>query len=242
MKKILAIVVAMAMICILAVGSTMSYLTYTDYDVNTMAVGNVQIRQLEQNRDGSAPSELKLLPVVEVTDTGKYLETYALLNHKNVVDKIVTVENIGSEAAYVRTVFAFEMMRVGGEWISPIGMQVKLNENGKITFGTDSVVIYKNADGVFSVNSADATSAYVIGVYTYAQALAKDTVSEPSLLQVYLDASTGNEFFEAVGADYDIVVLSQAVQATGFADSTALDTAFGEVTAANAAEWLNEVK
>lgn len=240
MKKTLAIALALSLLCILAVGSTMSYLTYTDYDVNTMAVGNVQIRQLEQNRDGSALGALKLLPVVEAADTEKYLDTYELLNHKNVVDKIVTVENTGSEAAYIRTVFAFEMMQVDGQWVNPINVQVKLNVNGEILWET---VIYKNGAGQFTAESTDAVAAYQIGTYTYAQALAKDAVSEPSLLQVYLDSSAGNEFFEAVGADYDIVVLSQAVQAAGFADSAAgLNAAFGEVTAENAAGWLNEVK
>lgn len=242
MKKILVIALAMSLLCILAVGSTMSYLTYTDFDVNTMAVGNVKIEQIEQKRDGSDLEDLKLMPVVEVTGTTKYLDSYDLYDHRNVVDKIVTVKNTGSEEAYVRTVFAFEMKKVNDAWVSPINNEVWLNVNGNISFGKEQVVIYRNAGDNFTTDSTDAVVAYVIGVYTYDQALATDATSAPSLLQVYLHSSVGNDFFEAIDGEYEILVLSQAVQTTGFVDAQeALGAAFGEVTAANAAEWFQEV-
>ena len=60
--------------------------------------------------------------------------------------------------------------------------------------------------------------------------------------QVYLDKTATNEVCEAYGETFEILALSQAVQAAGFPDAkTALDTAFGEVTAANALEWMNAV-
>lgn len=52
---------------------------------------------------------------------------------------------------------------------------------------------------------------------------------------------TGDKRIEGVtvGGAVDVLVLSQAVQTAGFADpQTALDTAFGDVDAAKAAEWF----
>ena len=64
----------------------------------------------------------------------------------------------------------------------------------------------------------------------------------PSLAQVYLKSEATNEDMESLDGNgngkLDIVVLSQAVQADGFADAkTALDTAFG-TPSAKAAEWF----
>lgn len=244
MKKILVIALAMSLLCILAVGSTMSYLTYTDFDVNTMAVGNVKIEQFEQKRDGSDLEDLKLMPVVEVTGTTKYLDRYDLYDHRNVVDKIVTVRNTGSEDAYVRTVFAFELKKTVADddsitWENPVGEDVILNSNG---IEVTESVIYKYENGTFGTGSANAVTAYAVGYYNYDVALAASETSTPSLLQVYLHSSVGNDFFEAIDGNYEIRVLSQAVQTTGFVNAQeALGAAFGEVTAANAAEWFQEV-
>ena len=229
MKKTMMILAALSLACILAVGSTMSYLTYTDYDVNTMVVGNVKIDQLEQKRNGDAfVDEVKLLPVTstateEVAINGT---NYQLLSTaKNAVDKIVTVQNTGSEDAYVRTLFAFEMLNNGdGTWSNPFAGNLKMVANGD--YMTD-VTFEKNG------------TQYIVGVCTYADALVKDEVSAPSLLQIYLDSAEEGAFYKGAGASYEILVLSQAVQAAGFGSaSEALDAAFGAVDAANAATWF----
>ena len=79
--------------------------------------------------------------------------------------------------------------------------------------------------------------------------MAKDETTASSLKQIYLDRSVGNEFSDAIGHSYEILVLSQAVQTQGFAAAdgktaaqVALDTAFGEITVANTAKiagWFN---
>lgn len=257
MKKILVIALAMSLLCILAVGSTMSYLTYTDFDVNTMAVGNVKIEQFEQKRDGSNlvdfVDNVKLLPVVskgvagelEITSVEINGTAYGLYDtNQNVLDKIVTVRNTGSEDAYVRTVFAFELKKTVADddsitWENPVGEDVILNSNG---IEVTESVIYKYENGTFGTGSANAVTAYAVGYYNYDVALAASETSTPSLLQVYLHSSVGNDFFEAIDGNYEIRVLSQAVQTTGFVNAQeALGAAFGEVTAANAAEWFQEV-
>ena len=232
MKKTMMILLALSLACILAVGSTMSYLTYTDADVNTMVVGNVKITQLEQKRQDGAlvdfVDDVRLLPItnnatanVEINGTN-----YALLNTaNNAVDKIVTVKNEGTEAAYVRTLIAFEMINNGGAWTSPFDASLKKVDNG-ITM-TDITFV---KGGVH----------YIVGTYVYDAELAAGATSAPSLLQVYLAAEEKGEFFAGVGASYEIHVLSQAVQAAGFTSgaAAALNDAFGEVTTVNAATWF----
>ena len=83
--------------------------------------------------------------------------------------------------------------------------------------------------------------------------LAYNTISYPSLLQVYLSRMAKNDTVEALDGNqngkYDILVLSQATQTNGFVNTTngyenatlALDTAFGDVTKATAANWLVQV-
>ena len=220
MKKVLAIILAIALLCIIAVGTTLSYFTDTDYDTNTMTVGKVDIIQkINGNVDGLA--EVKMYPVtINADDT---------LN--NVVDLAVTVTMANdSENAYVRTVFAFEMMNVNGTWVNPLDnadnkAEVHLNVNGQMSW--PGIEFEKNG------------TRYVVGVFTYGE-MEKNTTTSTGLKQIYLASHVGNEFSDAVGGVYDILVLSQAVQAQGFTSAdAALTAAFGEVNAANVATWFN---
>ena len=180
------------------------------------------------------------------------------------IDKIVTVENTGNAPAYVRTIFAVEMKKAGDNWFPTAGSdnsEIILNDNQvtvngytqKIEFPEDAnsvikkpVMIYKMQDGTYvdvvtGANVANIAAAYMIGVYTYYQPLAAGATSAPSLLQFYLHEHADNEFAEKVGGTFEISVLSQAVQYAGFeshgAEAT-LNYVFGEVNAANAAEWF----
>lgn len=236
MKKALAIVLAMALLCIISVGGTLSYFTDTDGDVNTMTVGQVLITQHEKDRNGNAfdDTTVVLLPVTNTTMTN--VGGYSMLDPQyNAVDKIVTVTvNAGSQSAFVRTVFAFEMMKIGTDWVNPLDnsddkAEVRLNVNGTLTW--PNVEFEKN--GI----------RYVVGVFTYDAPIPANTTTAPSLLQVYLNSNVGNEFFDAVNNSYEILVLSQAVQAAGFgnaADAFAAAFPYGENNA-NVAGWFNEV-
>lgn len=251
MKKTLAIILAMALLCIMAVGTTLSYFTDEDFDQNTMTVGKVEIEQIEQKRnengalvnlaadDDGVTSLGRLYPY-----TGRAAVEGWFSTANNAVDKIVTVKNTGSEAAYVRTVFAFEMMKKVTKgandediitWENPIADEIVLNHNG---INMTTVEIVKE------------DTHYIVGYYIYNDVLAANTTTTtPSLKQVYLDSEVGNDFSDAIGGEYEILVLSQAVQTQGFAEAggktaaeVALDTAFGAITAENATEiakWFN---
>lgn len=164
---------------------------------------------------------------------------------KNVVDKFVFVKNTGKSDVYVRTIIAFEQ---GDLTAAEIDDMIGINAN---EYHWDLEEIAQDVD--IKGNK------YAIICFTYrgpkqntAQGgiLEPDEVSRPSLLQVYLASKATNDTVEKIDGNdngkYDILVLSQATQTNGFVNSTndlenstlALDTAFGDVTAENAAEWL----
>ena len=240
-KKILSVVLAVALVASLAVGMTVAYLQDTDSDVNVMTMGNVYIKQNEQERVDTneladAANNLKdfsqakpLLPAVYpgtsipwdanngVNDAWKAVEA-----NDNVVDKFVTVTNTGASAAYVRTVIAYEGDVINGQDIHVVHNDINSSnpEVGGAFAATDyieNVII----DGV----------RYDLIVYTYKVALQPGETTIPSLKQVYMDKTCGNEECAKYGETYDILVVSQAIQADGFADAvTALNEGFGEIT------------
>ena len=155
---------------------------------------------------------------------------------KNAQDKFVTVENTGKTDAYVRTLVAIE---VGS------GNPALIRTNSHLGAWTRVVVGTIEIDG----------NNYYVYEYTYSGATLSDgtvrhangilpagDTSYPNLAQVYLKHNATNEDMVAIDGNsngaLDILVLSQAVQAEGFADAkTALDTAFG-ASADKAAEWF----
>ena len=159
----------------------------------------------------------------------------------NVQDKFVFVENTGKSDAYVRTIFAFEIGSfdpsiVRDDLIHLNKNDITESETGKghwsWTWLDEAVEIdgshYAIAEAIYlhksSVQNTPEEGILPVGFTSY-----------PSLLQVYLDPRATNEDCEALDGNgngtYDILVVSQAVQAMGFDDAeTALDEAFGDVT------------
>lgn len=262
-KKILAIVLCIAMLAIAIVGGTMAYFTDKDADTNVFVSGNVSIQQLEHtfDEDGnfvaltadSADSALKLLPVVffgqgnyptadsmfvfsnyystldneDETDEARDERWGMLWDEPNVVDKIVSVYNDGSNDVYVRTIVAV-----------PAGLVNNIRTNAVIpgitwdyVTGTDTITV----DGI----------EYIYTVYTYVRGdgiLEAGKSTGPSLLQVLLTNDTDNDDLEGYADGFKVLVASQAVQADGFAEAlegqenipqTALNEAFGEISATN---------
>lgn len=260
-KKLTASLLCLSLLLIMLLGSTLAWFTDESGTVNTMTVGNVKIAQHQKERGGAAVTTNR--PLFPVTNEAKgnvttYTGGFNLLDPAyNALDNIVTIENTGVLSAYVRTVFAFEMLKktvmengqATTQWVNPIETDVlHLNVNEtfdvqgnpvqSVDFGATPVVFYKYENGTYGTDAANATAAYVVGVYTYTNALLAGQTTNPSLLQFYLDKTVNNEFYEQVGNQYDILVLSQAVQTQGFANAaTAFDAAF-PLNATTAAEWF----
>ena len=218
MKKVLAVVLVIALLCILAVSSTLSYFTDTDGKANTMTVGKVGIAQnINGSNSGSISSAL-------YPYTGKLTES--LDTNKNAVNAEVTVTlNAGSEAAFVRTIFAFEADGTA----DAVGKMIHVRYN------TTGGVWAKVCEDAVEINGAK----YYIYSFTYTDALIANTTTTTSLEKFCLDGSAQNSFS---GGNYDILVISQAVQAQGFDTDydAAFAAAFGEKNATNAAKWFNE--
>ena len=258
LKNVLLTGLSFVLVAAVAIGGTFAYLTSTDSDVNVMTMGNVSIAQHEyeriQNADGS----------YEMVTSAKYGEGYKLQEFtqakplypatgaitgwggivpfdqikgasgsqavlaglNNVQDKFVLVENTGKSDAYVRTLIALEYgsntkdiiaISTGDFWTwNDIGI-VEIDSNNYHLFEA----IYKGS------NSRHIGGVLPAGEYTY-----------NSLGQIYLKNEATNEDCEALDGNdngtYDILVLSQAVQAEGFANAeTALDAGFGDITTTN---------
>ncbi|MBR3786553.1 MAG: hypothetical protein IKJ77_09120 [Firmicutes bacterium] len=246
-KKMMSMLFVVALVAIIGVAGMLAYLSSEDNDVNVMTLGNVEIDQIEQERNATgdlvefkngkplypAVFEGSSIPwaaeanwVVPGDQAWKVVEANA-----NVVDKFVTVKNTGKSDAYVRTIIAYE----GDMTYGPEGAYIHVVHNG--TNVNPAIAI--TCIGIVNVNGTD----YTAYEYVYPEALKKGETTDPSLKQVYMNKAATNEVVAKYGDTYDILVLSQAVQTNGFADAkTALDTAFGGATAANVAGWFGDVK
>ena len=264
-KKILLTVGAYILTAALAIGGTVAYLQSEDSDVNVMTLGNVKIEQIEQEYDENGnlvdfTQDKPLYPYVgklgwkNLGDNGAYRQ----FTMNNVIDKYVSVKNTGKSDAYVRTLIALEMGSLSIEELaSVIGLSTN-NENGsEFKFPGAWNIVKDYVDVIDGKN-------YNVMEFVHSAPLKPGETTVPSLLQVYLSKNATNEHVEKLDGNgngkYDILVLSQAVQAAGFenanaalqsrtpsfaAAKAALDTAFGvpeqkkasaEIT--NCAEWF----
>ena len=253
---ILALVLSMA----IGLTGTLAYLTDTDEDVNVMTLGNVDIEQIElerieQSDDNTDDTNLQnfsqgkpLYPAVGTVDWADENQNWPTGGSNqlftddlaNVVDKFVFVENTGKSDAYVRTIFAYEAGTLSqAEWHEMIHLNINsaywLWNPADVGSSDDHAVIidgckYYLAEAIYLGNAGTDHDVHKDGI------LAPGETTRPSLLQVFLDSKATNETMEALDGNgngtYDILVVSQAVQAMGFDDAeTALDEAFGEIDA-----------
>ena len=237
-KKIISLCLV---VCLLAtaIGGTLAYFTDTEAVKNVMTMGNVDIEQIEQERSpagGLQPytQNQTLLPMggydwEEVNVNGDSISVLA-----DGLDKIVTVKNNGNSAAYVRTIVALEAGKSEDEaksmWYK--NLAVSDNSDGTQVIGEDNN-LFVEIGGTW----------FAIVVYTYGDAIAAGTESVPSLTGVGLYPETTQKDVANLEGDYEVLVVSQAVQASGMGDDAgaALDEAFGDVDATNVGEWFKDV-
>lgn len=227
-RKILTLALSLCMVAILAVGTSLAYLTDEDYQENCFTVGNVAIDLWEDFGDNQDNVE-KLLPAV---------------GDENKVEKEIYVDNTGSELAYVRIHFAIPTVLDSGDDDDPAF--AAFNNILHWNFSKDSI-----ADGQWNWGkSADAANypgnggewntytqvknnvTYTVYVATYETPLAVGATTPNAVHTVYLDSKIDNEQItalkEKLGEKWMIKVFAEACQAEGFTDAyTALNTSFG---------------
>ena len=268
-KKILSLVLVVALAATAVIGGTLAYFTDTEDEINVFTLGNVVIDLVEEQRaydqDGKVTGleEFKdgkvLLPIVGSAQGEKEnVGGYNLPTAANWVDKIVTVDNEGTQDAYVRVLLAFPAKMDDAQ--SAAEMMLHWNYDGTETAGT-----WTRTDCGIKVNLGGED--YNVYNCTYEKVLTAKgtdgaTTASPAITGLYIDkrvnATVGengaitytmvNGRKETVSATYakgtapKLYVLTQGVQEAGFANADAALTAgFGEVTKDNAQNWFNAV-
>jgi len=249
-KKIVALCLVVALVATAVVSGTLAYFTDTDEATNTFTSGNVKIEQNEKDRNGKAFVQgQKLMPIV---DDKKDENGYHL--GANYIDKIVTVSNTGTEAAYIRTHIAIPAALDDGPTTFDAGKNI-LHWNGASandTFGAANWGGDIENDWYFGVSTKEADWPgnagnwnfyrtkvdgvdYNVYVATHASAVEKDKTTAPNLFGLYLDKDVDyneGKYYDQNDKEINfdltqtkVLVVSEAVQAGGF-DETNADVAF----------------
>lgn len=249
-KKITTIFLCAALFAIVAVGASLAYFTDTDNKTNTFTVGNVDIQLNEQQRGENGLEDFeqnkKLLPIVGSAQGEK--DEYGLPTAENYVDKIVTVKNTGSEAAYVRAYFAIPSALDDGYDTFNAGMNVlhfnfgAVMKDGATTSTDGEQWIWKQDNDKWNYFETTINDiAYNVYFADYSTTLAAGATTEQFVQGVYLDKSFdfANGKYYAFNEELTLddgwswnnvtcPVFAVAVQAAGFDSAKdAINEAFG---------------
>ena len=253
-KKITALCLCAAMLAIAIVGASLAYFTDTKDATNTFTVGNVKIELIEQQRgeNGLEPFEQnkKLYPIVGSAQGEK--DALGMPTAKNYVDKMVTIENTGSEAAYIRAYFAIPSALDDGYETFNAGLNVlHFNFGNKVvngaissTEGVEWIWTHGSKWNYFETTLSDGIK-YNVYYADYYQAVDAGATTAQLVQGVYLDKTfnfdgEGNPvaFGETIKLDQgwnwekvSCPIFAVAVQAAGF------DSAEEAVTAAFGAKY-----
>lgn len=248
-KRIVTIALVVALVAIAAVG-TLAYFTDTDNATNTFTVGNVKIDLIEKERDGNGGTKdftqgKKLYPIVGSAQGEK--DALGMPTAKNYVDKMVTIQNTGSEKAYIRAYFAIPSALDDGYETFNAGLNVlhfnfgNKVENGVVTSTEGAEWIWTHGSKWNYFETTIDGIKYNVYFADYYQAVDAGITTEQLIQGVYLDKSFdikdgkcyafGNEVTLDAGWDWSKVscpVFAVACQAEGFdSAAAAMDAAFG---------------
>ena len=250
-KKLTAIFLCVALVAIAVVGASLAYFTDTEKATNTFTVGNVKIDLIEQQRgkDGlvSFEQNKKLYPIVGSAQGEK--DALGMPTAKNYVDKMVTIQNTGSEKAYIRAYFAIPSALDDGYETFNAGLNVlhfnfgnKVEENGAVTSteGAEWIWTHGGKWNYFETTLSDGIK-YNVYYADYYQPVDANATTEQLVSGVYLDKTFdikdgkcyafGEEVTLDDGWDWNNVscpVFAVACQAEGFDNATdAITAAFG---------------
>lgn len=242
MKKTLAVLAVVALICSLAIGNTLAYLQDSKVQKNTFEVGNVHIQLTEAkvahnpaNGDIEAVSPAERLDSVANAEIG-----YGKLFPAQTVHKDPTIKNIGSEKAYMAakiivstddTMKLVDLLGTGYENLLGIELIMKgglMNEAITMTGSLGTLPIYGNDNfHIFQrIETIGGKPAYVFYIFLEG---AKATDYEQMLFEkIVIPETWGNEDMAKLKG-LTIEVQAFAVQTNGFANClTAMTTAFAD--------------
>ena len=245
-KKITAIFLCVALVAIAIVGASLAYFTDKAEATNTFTAGGVKIQLIEQqsNEDhtGFVPYEgdKVLMPIVGSAQGEKYPNGQP--KAANYIDKVVTIQNTGKSAAWIRAYYAVPSALDDGYETFNAGANI-LHGN----FGNkDGVTTYENewkwknnGKWQYFETVMDGVS-YNVYFADYYQPVEADDTTAQFISGVYLDMNVDMKDGKYIdprhpGADLSILegtvkypVFAVAVQAEGFdTAAAAMEAAFG---------------
>lgn len=241
-----------------SLATTLAAYSSSDSAVNVMTAGNVQIKLVEQQREGGklVPFEQgkSITPLVGSAQGEK--DNFGMPVAANYQDKIISVENTGANSAYVRVLMAVPaaLDNIGsadGALHVNFGNRVDFTGNGTYNTGNGWETTWR-----WDYSSVDAAAieingyTYNVYCYTYKDALATGAQTSAAIAGVYLDSAVNYEngayvmngkTLTGFNGVVTLPVIAQAVQTDGFKDSlTAFAEAFpyGEKNK-NLTAWFN---
>ena len=248
-KKLTAVALVVCMLAIMLVGASLAYFTDTDEATNTFTAGGVKIDLIEQERDGQGglqqfTQNQVLMPIVGSAQGEK--DALGQPVAKNYVDKIVTIENTGKSAAYIRAYFAIPSSLDDGYETFNAGANTLHfnfgNKDGVSTYGVQWEWKQDNGKWNYFETTIDGV-AYNVYFADYYQPLAANATTEQFISGLYLDKSFDQRdgVYYAFNEEIDLSglmvqdeltikcpVKAVAVQAEGFDSvAAAVDAAFG---------------
>lgn len=246
-KKITALCLCVALLAVAVVGTSLAYFTDNDQADNTFTAGSVKIQLIEQqsNADhtGFVPydGEKVLMPIVGSAQGEKYPNGQPMA--KNYIDKVVTIENTGNSAAWIRAYYAVPSALDDGFGESfNAGMNIlhgNFGNNGDKTTYENEWKWKNNGKWQYFETVIDDVS-YNVYFADYYQPLAAGATTEQFICGVYLDKNVDmkdGKYIDPRHPDADLSILegtvhypvfAVAVQAEGFdSAAAAMDAAFG---------------
>lgn len=241
MKKKIIIVVSLvvAVAAIAAVGGSLAWFMDDDQATNVFTLGSIEIVQHEQQYDENGNLEdfengKNLIPV---------MSNDSALTDENFQDKIVTVENIGKNIAYVQTYVAvpaslddagvvhlYDENLAANGWVLVTDVDTAANgdqakfEDVTIEGELYNVYLYRYvaADGSGILGVGETTDAVIEGVYIDMTADMKVVRNDAGDITDAYFVMNGQkvEGFNAAG-NLNVYVATQAIQAQGFTDAEA---------------------
>lgn len=205
MKKIVAIVLAMVLVAVAAVGATMAYLTDTKSVNNTFTMGNVKITLDETNINDPKGDRV----------TANTYDIYP----GAVVDKDPTVHNVGKNDAYIRAVVTIEngMNWLGlyndNVWTAPQEAAFNALINNTLGEGWELV------DIAYDMSGPNHPTSDFVATLKYAAVLKPNEDTTAMFTQIAIPGTvTGNDVTTRIDQDgeFSIKVVAQAIQVDGF--------------------------
>lgn len=245
MKKTLAVLAVVALICSLAIGNTLAYLKDTDTHKNTFTVGNVLV-ELSEAKTVYNPDTGN----IEAPDlTDRIIATNGTVANGKIypamtIAKDPTIKNVGTENAYLAAkifISSDNTQSMGATNILGLGWKNLLDSNKALKGGLmsagaveingtkDDINVY-GIDGVYNVwqriENIEGKDYYVF--YIFLEGKKAPNFEQVLFNQIFINKDFGNEELACL-SNLTIEIQAFAVQTNGFDHCLeAMTTAFPE--------------